>query len=110
VHEMSITQSIVEICESNAGGRQVLSVALEIGELSNIVPESVEFCFEACSKGTLLDGARLDIDRIAGRGRCLECSQEFPVQSYYEPCPACSGYQVEILAGEELRVKELEVA
>jgi hydrogenase nickel incorporation protein HypA/HybF len=110
LHEMSITQSIVEICESNATGRQVLSVVLEIGELSNIVPDSVEFCFEACTRETLLEGARLVIDRIAGRGRCRECNAEFALHSYYDPCPACSGYQVEILAGEELRVKELEVA
>jgi hydrogenase nickel incorporation protein HypA/HybF len=107
---MSITQSIVEICEKHSGGKPVLAVVLEIGELSNIVPESVEFCFEACSKDTLLDGARLVIDRIAGRGRCHECSAEFPIKAYYDPCPTCGGFQVEILAGEELRVKELEVA
>jgi hydrogenase nickel incorporation protein HypA/HybF len=110
VHEMSITQSIVEICEKYADGKPVLAVTLEIGELSNIVPESVEFCFEACSKDTLLDAARLVIDRIPGRGRCRECSAEFPIKEYYEPCPTCGGFRVELLAGEELRVKELEVA
>ncbi|GFO53639.1 putative hydrogenase nickel incorporation protein HypA [Geomonas sp. Red276] len=109
MHEMSITQSIVEICEENAGGRRVLAVCLEIGELSNIVPESVEFCFEACTKGTLLDGAKLEIDRIPGRARCHQCDADFPVAAYYDPCPSCGGYQVEVVSGEELRVKELEV-
>ncbi|SRR5512147_2821416 len=109
MHEMSITQGVVEICENAAGGKRVLAVVLEIGELSNIIPDAVEFCFEACTKDTLLDGARLVIDRIPGRARCLACAAEFAVKAYYEPCPACGGYKVDILTGEELRVKELEV-
>ncbi len=106
---MSITQGVVEICERNAAGRRVLAVVMEIGELSNVMPDAVEFCFEACTKGTLLDGARLVIERIQGRGRCRGCAAEFAVKAFYESCPACGGYGVEILSGEELRVKELEV-
>lgn len=109
VHEMSITQGVVEICESNSDGRQVLAVVLEIGELSNVVPEAIEFCFEACTQGTLLDGAKLVIHRIPGWGRCRECSAEFAVKAYYQTCPGCGAYGIDLLAGEELRVKELEV-
>jgi hydrogenase nickel incorporation protein HypA/HybF len=106
---MSIAQSIAEICEQSAGGRRVLAVVLEIGELSNIMPESLEFCFDACTRDTLLDGARLEIVRIPGRGRCASCAGEFPLKALYDPCPACGGYGVEIVAGEEMTVKELEV-
>jgi hydrogenase nickel incorporation protein HypA/HybF len=109
MHELSITQSVVEICEQNAGGRRVLTVILELGELSGIVPDAVEFCFEACTKGTLLEGARLIIDRVAPKGLCRDCGVEFPVSAYYDSCPACGGFKVELLRGEELRVKELEV-
>ena len=66
MHEMSITQSIVEICEEHAGGRRVRSVTLEIGELSGVVPDAVEFCFAACTRDTLLDGALLTIDHHEG--------------------------------------------
>lgn len=109
MHEMSITASLVEICEQNSGGRRVTSVTLEIGDLSGIMPESVEFCFDVCTQDTLLEGAVLDIERIPGKGNCSGCGAEFPVHAYYEPCPACGGYGVAITAGEELRVKELEV-
>lgn len=109
MHEMSITQSIVEICESAAAGKRVLVVVLEIGQLSNIVPDAIEFCFEACTRNTLLDGARLEIDHLPGRGQCRDCGAEFAVNSYYDPCAACGGYMVDIVSGEELRVKELEV-
>jgi hydrogenase nickel incorporation protein HypA/HybF len=109
MHEMSITQSIVEICEQHAAGRRVLSVTLEIGRLAGVVPESVEFCFAACAVGTVLEGADLVIETIPGQGRCHGCGAEFACSSYYEPCPSCGGYQVELLKGEELRVKELDV-
>lgn len=109
MHEMSITQSMVEICEKNAGGRRVVSVVVEVGELSGVVPEAMEFCFEACTRETLLEGAKLFIERVAARGTCRECGTQFSVKSYFEPCPGCGAFGVQVISGEELRVKELEV-
>lgn len=109
MHELSITQGVVDICEKSAAGRRVTGVTLEIGELSGVVPEAVEFCFAACTDGTLLEGAALVIERIAGRGHCAGCGIDFPIRAYYDPCPACGGYGVAVVAGEELRVRELEV-
>lgn len=110
MHELSIVQSVVDICEGNAGGRKVISVTMEIGSLSGVVPEAIEFCFEACSKGTLLEGAFLTIERIPASARCPACNTDFNINAYYDPCPDCGGYALTIKSGEELRVKELEVA
>jgi hydrogenase nickel incorporation protein HypA/HybF len=109
VHELSITQSVVDISLHNAAGRRVREVVLEIGNLSGVVPEAVEFCFTACAQGTLLEGAILTIERVQARGSCAGCGASFPVNAYYEPCPGCGDYGVMITSGEELRVKELEV-
>lgn len=109
MHEMSITQSVVELCEGHAKGRKVTVVVLEIGELSGVIPDSIEFCFEACTKGTLLEEARLEILLIPGVGRCPVCDATTPVASLFDPCPACGGFGLELLSGEELRVKELEL-
>ena len=109
MHEMSITQGIIDICEQHAGGRRVLSVDVEIGELSSVVPESIEFCFEACSQGTLLEGARINIIRIPGRGKCLDCGADTPLPALFGACQRCGGYRVKVVSGEELRVREIEV-
>jgi hydrogenase nickel incorporation protein HypA/HybF len=109
MHEMSITQGIIEICESYVGGRRVLSVDVEIGELSSVVPDAVEFCFEACSQGTLLEGARINIIRIPGRGQCLDCGALTPLTALFGECQRCGGYQVTVVSGEEMRVREIEV-
>ena len=112
MHEVGITQSIIEIAEKHAtegGARRVLSLTIEIGELSGVVPEALEFVFEACSRGTLLEESKLVIERIPGRARCGDCRRETGIDSYSFACPACDSFALEILQGEELRIKEMEV-
>jgi hydrogenase nickel incorporation protein HypA/HybF len=109
MHEMSITQGIIDICENHAGGRRVLSVDVEIGELSSVVPSAVEFCFEACSLGTLMEGARINIIRIPGSGQCLDCAAITPLAALFGACQQCGGYRVTVVSGEEMRVREIEV-
>ncbi len=112
MHEVAITQSIIDICEETArhqGAMAVRGVTVEIGELSGVVPEAVEFCFEACSRGTLLEGATLAIRRIPGRGRCNACMEEFPMDSQTFTCPACGEFAPRRISGEELSVKEMEI-
>ncbi|BCR06577.1 putative hydrogenase nickel incorporation protein HypA [Desulfuromonas versatilis] len=112
MHEVGITQSIVEIAERTArsgGAKRVLSVTVEIGALSGVIPEAVEFCFEACSKGTFLENARLIIERVPGMGRCPNCAGETEIDAYSCECPACGAFGLETLQGKELRVKEMEI-
>lgn len=112
MHEVGITQSIVEIAEKNARQAQaerVLSLTVEIGGLSGVIPDAVEFAFEACAQGTLLEGAQLLIERIPGRARCAECGRETGIDRYTFACPACDAFALEVLQGEELRIKEMEI-
>ncbi|MBV5323377.1 hydrogenase maturation nickel metallochaperone HypA [bacterium] len=109
MHEMSITQGIVDICLQHAGGKHVTSVLIEIGVLSGVVPEAIDFCFSACSCDTTAENARLTILQTEGRGRCLECKLEQPLVKLYDPCQQCGSYSLDILSGEEMRVIEIEV-
>ena len=109
MHELSLTQNVVEVCVRKAQGRQVTVVTIEIGAFSGVEPEAMAFCFEACTRDTLLAGARLDIERVTPRATCDECGREFSPAAYFDPCPGCGGYRLHLLAGEELRIKFLEV-
>jgi hydrogenase nickel incorporation protein HypA/HybF len=110
MHELSIMKNVVSICEQNAAGSRVRAVTLDVGELSGIIPSALEFCFESCTRGTLLEGARLIINIIEPQVRCNGCKTLFNARAYHDSCPECGGFDIEILFGEELRVKELEVA
>ena len=68
MHEMAITQSVVDAVCEHAAGRHVQSVKVEIGALCAVVPDAMQFCFELATEGTVADGARLDLERAARRG------------------------------------------
>ena len=108
MHELSISQGIVEsVCEAVPEG-QVLAVTVEIGKLSGVVPDAVRFCFDACARGTRVEGARLDIVDVQGQGRCGSCQRELEMEELITRCP-CGNPFLEILRGRELRIRSVEV-
>ena len=112
MHEMSLAEGVLQLIEDSAkthGFSRVKTVWLEIGELAGVEVEAMRFCFDAMVKGTLADGARLEVVATQGQGRCLACGETVPIRLRYDPCPLCGGYPVEPTGGLEMRVKELEV-
>ena len=109
MHELALTQSIVDQMGERLGGAKVTRVALEIGRLSGVVCDSVRFCFDLCTQGTTLDGARLEIVETAGRARCRQCGACFGVDDLLSLC-RCGSADLELLAGQELKIREVEIA
>lgn len=110
MHEFGITQNIVAIATNHAQGIPVTRVTLEIGALSAVMGDAIRFCFDVCSQGTILEGATLDIIDIPGRARCQDCGAEMAIDHPFGLCDTCDSPHLTIIAGEELRIKELEVA
>lgn len=112
MHELSLTQNLIEIAEAHArkaGGTIIRGITLEVGELSGAIPEALEFAFDVCSKGTLAEGAVLTIRRTPGHGRCVVCEAAAPCHELVAVCPVCGALGFELDAGTELRVLELEI-
>ena len=109
MHEMAITQSVVEAVCEHAAGRRVHSVRLQVGALCAVMPESMEFCFGLATEGTVADGARLDLDVQPGFARCRSCDTGFPLSDLILLCP-CGSADVEVLTGRELRILSMEVS
>ncbi len=108
MHELGITQEIVAIVAEQARGAKVTRVRLEIGKLTAVLPDAVEFCFELCAEGTCAEGAKLEIMTIPGRARCRQCAGEIDLHQPWGLC-SCGSSDLERLAGDELRIKEIEV-
>lgn len=112
MHEMSLAQGVVRIVAEQAVAQHftaVKTVWLELGALSHVEPEALAFCFDVVARDTVAEGARLEILRTPGQGWCMACAQAIPVATRLDPCPRCGGYQVQVTAGDAMRVKELEV-
>ncbi len=108
MHELGITQNIVAIVAENAKGTKVKRVLLEIGKLSAISCDAIRFCFDICSQGTVLEGAILEISEISGLARCSKCGAEIILEKPFGRCE-CGCLQLSLIAGEELKIKEIEI-
>jgi hydrogenase nickel incorporation protein HypA/HybF len=109
MHELGISQEIVAIVSKRAQGRKVRRLVLEIGKLTAVLPDAVRYCFELCNQGTVAEGAELKIVEIAGRARCRKCNLELVLDRPFGRC-LCGGTDLDWLAGEELNIKEMELA
>jgi hydrogenase nickel incorporation protein HypA/HybF len=112
MHELSLAQSILEIVSQYVPHEKsgtVKSVKLKIGELSGVVPDSLNFCFSAITADTPFQGAHLEIDKIPFTLECKDCSNSFPSEYGTVVCPQCGGSQTRILTGTEMQVVEIEL-
>lgn len=113
MHEMSLAEGVLQVLEDAARQQQfhkVVTVWLEIGQLSGVEPEAMKFCFDAVTRDSIAQGARLEIISLPGIGWCTACAVSVPMSDALGECPHCGGYRMQVSGGTEMRVKELEVS
>lgn len=109
MHELAITQGVVDAVTARTGDAPVASVRVRVGRLAGVVPEAMRFCFDLVTAGTPLEGAALEFDQPEGRGRCRTCGEDFALADLILLCP-CGSADVEVLAGRELAVASVLLA
>jgi hydrogenase nickel incorporation protein HypA/HybF len=109
MHELAITESLVDCISEHVGGARVVQVVVEIGALSAVVPDAIRACFEVCAKDTVLDGAILQVVTIGGAARCHSCGSERVVSHVVVERCECGSENFAIVRGQELRIREVEV-
>jgi hydrogenase nickel incorporation protein HypA/HybF len=112
MHELSITQSVLNIVEEHAeraGAQRVTAINLVVGELTGFVDDSIQFYFDMLSPGTIAESAKLAIRRVPAQIRCRSCDEEFALQDFDWVCPKCSAVGGDVLRGREFMVESIEV-
>jgi hydrogenase nickel incorporation protein HypA/HybF len=112
MHELALTESIVEIiCDTakSRGFEKVRVVRLRVDALANVEPDALRFCFDAVARGTVAEGATLDIVRAPGEGWCPDCGKSIALAGRFGDCPECGKSHVQMTSGDALRLEELEV-
>jgi hydrogenase nickel incorporation protein HypA/HybF len=113
MHELSIVMGIVEIAEEQMKkehAHHIDQIELDIGIMSGIEFEALDFAWDAGVRNTVLSNAERQINRIEAKARCLDCGCEYIVHEPFQQCPACDGYMNEFIQGKELRIKSLVVS
>ena len=109
MHELAITESVVDAVTERTGTTPVAVVRLRVGRLAGVVPDALRFCFELVTAGTPLEGAALELEEPEGRGRCRTCEAEFVLADLIMLCD-CGSADVEVLTGRELAVASVVLA
>jgi len=109
MHELAITQSVVDAVTERTGSAPVASVRVRVGRLAGVVPDAMRFCFELVTAGPPLEGASLEFDQPEGRGRCRTCGEDVALADLILLCN-CGSADVEVLAGRELAVASVVLA
>jgi len=112
MHELSVTENILEIACKHAEKAQaarVTDIYLVIGRLSSIVDDCVAFYWDMISKDTICEHAQLHFRRIPTTLICLECDRQYTLDDDLTPCPRCGSAKVRILSGDEFNLESIEI-
>lgn len=112
MHELSVAEEIINIANQylpTDNSSDVISVKVEIGKLSNILSDSLKFCFDALTNDTRLKGAQLIIKEIPVTVFCEECGDTTEVERVLFQCRICESSRLKLLTGKELKVTEIEI-
>jgi hydrogenase nickel incorporation protein HypA/HybF len=113
MHELSIAYSLVETAttaaqQAHAAG--VTVVYLRLGVISGVVTDALQFGWEIATAGTLLAGARLEIEEVPLVVHCPQCDRDVSLPSpQYFFCPQCHAPTPTIVQGRELELKAMEI-
>ena len=112
MHELSIALSIIDLAESEAnkaGSSEIEELELEVGLLAGVDFEALEFALEMSRQNTKLENAVIKVDKVEGKSLCKTCDKVIKIDDLYSSCPFCNGYSLELIQGNELRIKSVTV-
>lgn len=109
MHELSLTQNLLDIALKNANSQRILHVNLLIGPFSDEREESIRFYWRDLSRGTLGEGAQLHFQRVKAEMKCLACGGTFDPEDGQSLCIYCQSDRLQLLSGDEVRLESIDV-
>jgi len=112
VHELAITQNILDIVLDEAKAAQaskITRINLVIGELSGVVSDCVLFHFDFLKKDNAAETATIDFRLVPAELRCRDCLTNFKPKDSAWVCPNCQSTRLDVISGRECYVESIEV-
>ena len=111
MHEFSITQKLVELALKQAGPRKIVCVNLLIGPFSEEREDAIHFFWKDLAKNSPGEGAKLHFEHAPIEMKCLDCSGTFYLDRNNEDsqCKYCYSEHLQLLRGDDVRLKSIEV-
>ena len=112
MHELGLVSHVIKTIENLCEEQQlaqVISVTLQIGEVSGILPEYLSDCWKwSVNKTEKMQGCDLRWEILPAVTFCENCHNEYETVKYAKICPQCGSEQTYLLRGNEFIIKEIE--
>lgn len=112
MHEVGIIQSTLTLAEQyarNAGAEGIIEIRLQVGQMTGVVPEALQYAFTILREGTLAEAAQLVVEYVSAVCWCATCRREFEAGGLFGVCPDCGTPSGEVRRGRELDLISMEV-
>jgi hydrogenase nickel incorporation protein HypA/HybF len=112
VHELSICQALLRQVTQVAEGRGagvVESITIEVGPLCGVEPALLATAFGILRAGGCAAQAALVIEETGVTVGCTSCGAQSQAAPNRLTCAACGGFRTRIVAGDELRLRRVEL-
>ena len=104
MHEYSIVQSMLDLCEKHSKGKAVEKVAVKIGKMSGIEPHFLKESFEVFKEDTVCQNAVMEMELIDITIECQKCKEVSKVDHFNFYCPVCESGDTKVLTGQEMHI------
>lgn len=109
MHELSLTQNILDLALRNAGEKRLVRVNLLIGQFSDEREEAIRFYWADLAKDTPAHAAELFFQWVNAEMKCLDCGTDFQPADERAVCPVCQSYRLKLLSGDDVRLDSIDV-
>jgi hydrogenase nickel incorporation protein HypA/HybF len=109
MHELSLTQNLLDLALKHAAEKRIVHVNLLIGEFSDEREEAIQFYWDDLAKGTPAEGAELHFQRVDAEMKCLECETVFHPAEEAALCPNCGSRRLKLLSGDDVKLESIDV-
>ncbi|WP_371225630.1 hydrogenase maturation nickel metallochaperone HypA [Roseovarius sp. 2305UL8-3] len=113
MHEMSLCEGMRQVIVDQArqhNVKRIKTVRVELGRFAGVEKDALSFAFDIVMRGSPAEGAALVMLDLPGKAMCYDCVKEVQIENRLDPCPDCGGGKLMPMGGDEMRIKDLEVA
>jgi hydrogenase nickel incorporation protein HypA/HybF len=109
VHELSLCKAIADTATDHAGGRTIERISLQIGHFRQVVPETLQNCWDMRQSDGPLADCVLDVDYVPATIDCAECSETTRLDEPILRCRSCGSTDVVLTSGDEFLILSIDV-
>ena len=116
MHEMSIVESLVNLCEQNLNeickdgkAHEIKEIIVKVGRLSGVEAHYLQSCYDVFRQGTVCENAELKIHIQDVVIECEKCGYNGVLEQNHFICPECKSTNLKVTDGEDLYLMQLVI-